>query len=511
MSRSLRELSWLLLASALLVGCFQLAERWIYRWDFSLGARYTLPLEITQPLAQLTEEVVVHAYLPLSAPPPYREIARHTHDLLRELAALNSVNLQVIDSAADRSTSQHKELLRAANEAGVDVTRLTAERGGRQVFLEVPYGVSVAYLNRREVTEPVELLSEVEFQLARALHRAIEGKAKSRIGVSQGFGEPDLINSPLAKHLATEGELIPVRLDGDPIEDEVGWLIILGATQSYGERARWLIDRLRCDGGGVVIALDHRVQSEVYTNAWSPRPTGLEPLLRRYGIDVDPRWVIADPDHPSPAPLQRDARGHVIATPHPLYPMGIGQKHAITAPINDVPIPMAPLFTLPAHADVLVRSADSAVALRGLHSLSIDEAEERAQQLQGYPLAFAIDAPVDQCLSRPPTQQAPSPQFEETRQRGVASSRLVVIGSGRRLLSADTRGLELLMNSISWVRGEEHLLSLKRRRPTPKRLSLTPDQQNSLKWLTPTLPACVMFVMTFLLRVPRARHRKYVS
>ena len=425
------------------------------------------------------------------------------------------MTLTLIDTAKDRTIPERAQLIKDAQQVDVPISRLSAEREGRQVFIETPYGISIAYLNQRAVTPPVELSSEVEYQLASALERLIERRPRSRIGVAQGFGEPDIINSPLARKLGGEGALVPVRLDADPLEDEVGTLLILGATQSYGERARWIIDRFRCDGGGVVIALDHRVQSEIFTQVWASRSTGLEPLLRRYGVEVDHRWVISDEVHPSPAPLRRDARGHIVATPHPLYPIGQTTPHPISAPLSELPVPMSPRFTLPDHAQVLIRSHPQALALKGLKGLNVHEAEASEKSSKGFPLAFAMDHVVSSCLSTPggagvntpevaPAHPGPHPDTPltdtDTQRPGIAQSRLVVIGSGRRLLSADTRGLELLLNALSWVRGEERLLTLKMRRPTPISLHLSADQQVTLKWITPLLPSILIMLLTLRLR-----------
>ena len=494
---------WIVVAMILSLGVLKLSTRWYTRIDLSPDQRYTLAEETTTLLDKLKEPLVITALLPLSAPPPYRQVAHHTQDLLEELSAIHPrVQLQLIDTARERSASARAQLLKDAQRVDVPISRLSAEREGRQVFIETPYGVSLAYLNQRAVTPPVELASEVEYQIATALERLVERRPPSRIGVAQGYGEPDIINSPLARQLGGEGTLVPVRLDGDPLEDEIGSLLILGATQSYGERARWIIDRFRCDGGGVIIALDHRVQSELFTQVWSSRPTGLEPLLRRYGVEVDHRWVIADEAHPSPAPLRRDARGHVIATPHPLYPQGIASTHPVSAPVGALPIPMAPRFKLPPQAQVLVRAHPEARALSGLKGLNIDEAEAAERHEVGFPLAFAIEEAVTSCLPPPSDSSDASPRFIEStsRKQGISPSRLVVIGSGRRLLSADVRGLDLMLNALSWIRGEERLLALKMRRPARPKLRLSAEQQLTIKWLTPLIPSLLITLLTLRLR-----------
>jgi hypothetical protein len=505
---------WFTFAASLLVALISLSERLFLKIDLSEGAQYTLSSEVTKPLKALNDPLIINAFLPLSAPPPYREIARHTSDLLHEIKSAHPmISLRVVDSAEERSEASLSILFDRAESLGIKVSQLSTERAGRRALLALPYGVSLARLNQRVVTPPVEQLQEVEYQLAIALQRLMTQRPAQRIGLAQGAGEPDLINSPLAKRLQGEGVLVPVRLDGDGIEDEVDVLLILGATKSYGERARWVIDRLLCDGGGAVIALDHRQQSHLFTKVWSPRPTGLEPLLSRYQVKVNNQWVIADPVHHSPAPLSRDARDQVIFSPHPLYPLAQAHLHPISSPLTELPIPMPPLYELPKSAQVLFQSSPHAVALRGLKNLEIDEAEETVTSAVGYPLAFALEFTVGECLKSPEAaltlSEGGSPissmNSNVTLQssRGVAPARLVVIGSGRRLLSATPRGLELLMNSIAWVRGDEHLLQLKQRRRERPKLMLSLYEQRLIRWGTPVLPSLFILFITWRVRRPK--------
>ena len=513
-------LLWILMASLSLIALIALSERKHWAYDLSEGRRFTLSKDVLEPLKMLSDPMVVRAYLPLSAPPPYRGIARHTKDLLIALDQSHTlVSLEVIDSAQEQSRERLKDLADLAERDGIRTAQLSVERAGRRVLLDVPYGVSFARLNQRVVTPPVEQMEELEYQIARAIKSLMELRPPQRIGLAQGSGEPELLNSPLAKRLEAEGTLVPVRLDAESLEDEVDVLLILGATKSYGERARWVIDRLLCDGGSVIIALDHRQQSELFTDVWSSRSTGLEPLLRRYGISLSSQWVVADSKHAAPAPLSRDARGQITFAPHPLYPIGLATDHPITASFSDLVIPMSPRFDLPPQATPLVLSYPSSVALRSLKSLRIEEAEERQHSPQGFPLAFALEFSLASCLEHPKDQTKASPpsRLLDLNPKELASdgslsqtglkekrplARLVMIGSGRRLLSAGPKGLELLMNSIAWGRRDGALLSLKRRRVERPRLDLSTSEQTLIQWGTVLVPILIVGILTMLMSSP---------
>ena len=496
---------WLSLAIASMLAMFKASERFFFKIDLSEGARYTLSAQIKQSVSDLSDPLMVTAFLPLSAPPPYRQIARHTRDLLIELKRVHPlVSLKIVDSAAERSIAERKLLLVQAQESGVQKSQISTENQGQRILLELPFGISWARLNQRVVTAPVERIQEIEYQMVIALQQLMSLRPAPKLAIAQGNGEPDLINSPLAKRLAGEGELIPFNLNKSEPRADLDVLLILGATQSYGERARWMIDRVLCDGGGVVIALDHREQSQLFTKVWSARSTGLEKLLSRYGIKVHSQWVIADSKHPTPAPLRRDARDQIIFAPHPLYPQAFASKHPIVAPFTELTVPMAPWFEIPKTAQILLNSSPDAFALRQLASLDISEAKEQKTQRQGFPLAFALDLDLKSCLNPPQSElNASQVDFSSNHTSSTntrTQSRLVILGSGRRLLSASPLGVELFLNSIAWVRGDEAILKLKQSRKTKAKVKLSLGQQRFIQWSTALLPSLALLLLTWYIR-----------
>ena len=171
---------------------------------------------------------------------------------------------------------------------------------------------------------------------------------------------------------------------------------------------------------------------------------------------------------------------------------------------------MAPLFELPPKAVPLVLSSLESTALRSLKSLRIEEAEEEKQTVSGFPLAFAIEFRPSECLDRPSEYRSSEQQsevngrrFDQTQEVTSQPARLVVIGSGRRLLSADPKGLELLMNAIAWGRRDGSLLSLKKRRVQKPRLSLSSEEQRMIQWGSILLPIVLIVLITASVKRPR--------
>ena len=246
------------------------------------------------------------------------------------------------------------------------------------------------------------------------------------------------------------------------------------------------------------MALDARHQSEVIPKVWVPAPSGLEPLMRAYGAEVEWSWVIADEGHPTPAALTRDAQGRVLLTDHPLYPKVLAQPHLITAPFKALTLPMAPRILLPVDASPLLISHPSAVALHELRSLTIGEAKG-TQRRGSYPLSFAVERVFKSAFLTPPTP--PSGLVDPPHLiQGRGLSRWVWIGSGRRLLSASPAGIRLLMNAIDWSLGEDGLLSLKGRVSAPPEITATAEEQRLIRWGTALFPLFLLSLMTLYLR-----------
>jgi hypothetical protein len=472
-------------------GALKLSERLPWRLDLTQDARYTLSEPLIARLNGLSEPVVVSAYLPLSAPPPYRGVARHAADLLREAGrgvGRGLWRVAVIDTAAVMGEGERARLEAEAAEVGVRARALEGREGGRSVSLRVPVGVSLAQGERRERVWLPEREEEVEGALDRALTRLIERAPPRRLGVITGAGEPDILRSPLAAELAEGVELYPLTLDGPSLRGRVDAALLLGPTRPYGERARYLIDQLLCDGGGVVWALDHRAQSEVDPALWVGRPSGFESLMSAYGVEVEGRWVVADEAHAAHAALWRDAQGRPLTARQPLYPRArAGGPLGLS---GEVVSPMSPPLRLPSDAEALLTTSASAEALLDLRGLDLSAAQGR--RAGPFTLAFTLEREFQSAFKAPP---APPEGVTDPPHlsRGLGVGRVVFFGSGRRLLSADARGLEALKAGVAWALGGEGV----RARPLlpPPRVSLTPTTERALPLLAPLTPVAALGLM----------------
>ena len=240
------------------------------------------------------------------------------------------------------------------------------------------------------------------------------------------------------------------------------------------------------------MALDHRQQSEILPKVWVLTHTGLEPLLRSIGAPVNRQWVVGDLSHQRAAALTRDAQGKVLFAEHPLYPEVISTAHPISGPLHQLTVPMSPLLQVPSDGIPLLNTHSTATAFKDLRSLKITEAKDK-KEVGSVTLAYALERVFESTFEGTPSMTSDQKVNQEIAdpphlKRGQGLARLVFVGSGRRFLSADPKGLDFILAALEWVRGEEALLKLRKRRPAPPQLNATQQQRHLIQWGAAVIP-----------------------
>jgi ABC-type uncharacterized transport system involved in gliding motility auxiliary subunit len=484
----------------ILVCILSISQRDYIRIDLTKTKQYTLSLFVQNTISHVSADLLIHAFLPLSASAHYASIAQHAQDLLLDIKQLNPtrVKLKIVDSAIDLDEVEFKKMQQQAQDLNIPIQKLVTRKGGTQSSLSVPFGISFAYLNQKTQMSYLETLAEVEYQISRCIKRVVQKDRVLRIGVAQGFGEPDILNTPLWQQLSVMGEVKAVRLDHESLIGKIDILFILGAMRPYGERSRWLIDQFLCHGGGVFIALDYRQQSKVFPKIWVPQSMGLQSLFKSYGINIDWRWVVADQEKNQLAALQRDAQGQVLYEQQPLYPKTQALSHSITQGWETLAIPMAPYVQIPQDAQPLFQSYPSAIRLQDLRSLDLTQAKQQStatQQVMAFALERTFTSAFDEQLPAPSGVIDPSHITQ-----GYGKARLVWFGSGRRLLSAQPKALALFLYALDWLQGEEELLAIRQRQIQVPRLHYTRHERMMIQYVMPLMPIVLCLGVMLLVR-----------
>ncbi|MCB9542555.1 MAG: GldG family protein [Myxococcales bacterium] len=457
----------LALAAAQLVW---LAEQNPVRIDLTADARHTLAPITRALVAEAEAPIEIRAFLPSRIQPPYRASVVALADVLDALAA-EGARVVVRDPSDEGQDAA--ALDEEAAGYGIPKVAVAETAGDRRVRRELRFGVAVLYHDRQAVVGPVAVPADAEYAVARALHTAIRGGGRPVIGVAEGHGEPDIVQSPLATLLAPLGEVQPVAIDGRPLPPGLDLVLIVAPTKPFDARARYVLDQHLMRGGAVVALLDYRPASTVFPDVLVPVTTGLEPLLAHHGLVIDTDRAVVDRARPMPAPIGRDANGRVITVDHPLYPLirDLAQDHPVTRGLQSLVTPLAaPIALRPpkgAHAAALARSGPGSVTrteVRALDPASVRAAPAAGDKAVEAPGPAVVAAAVEGVLSsafseadRPPPPAVetpfggaprPEPPFLASGQR---EARLLVVTSGGRMLAAQENALLLLQNAVEWA------------------------------------------------------------
>lgn len=517
MSRAIVSVGlWALLAVQLVV----LAGLWAVRVDLTADGRHTLAPTTRALLAEAEAPVEVRAFLPAQIQPPYRAAVAAVDDVLDALRAAGA-RVVVRDPTEDARWDAEAEGY------GIEAVSVQAIEGDRPVRRRVRFGAAVLYRERQVVMGPVAQPADAEYAVARALYTAIRGTGRPVIGIAQGHGEPDIMQSPLAQLLSPLGEVRSVPVDGRALPAGLDVLLVVAPTKPFDARARYTIDQHLMRGGALVALLDYRPVSEVFPDVLVPVTTGLEPLLARYGLVVDTARTVVDRVRARPAPIGRDASGRLITVQHPLYPSirDLASDHPVTRGLRSLATPMAAPIALKPPAGVeavaLARSGPDSVLRTEVRAL--DPAGYRAPPSDGKaveaPGPGVVVAAVEGVLPsafagepRPPAPASANPFAGDARPEppfvaaGQREARVLVATSGGRMLAAQENALLLLQNAVEWAVTAGELAALRARAAEDPPLDdTTPAARAAVKYTALLLPTLGLFAFGAARRWRRRR------
>lgn len=524
-----RRLALQSLAAAILLGLAAwlangVAARWPARLDLTADQRFTLSPLTRATLAGLDAPVELHAFLPTHAQPPYSVVVRAMRDQLEDyrVAAEGRVRVHYYDPTdLDLDPAARAALAERARGYGVQQVDLQVVQGDRQLRERVYFGVAVLYRDRQVTVPPVERPEDLEYALTRALREILRGPARRPLVVfSQGHGEPDVLQSPLARVLDGVAELRNVRLDESLVPPEADALVILGPMRPFRERARYAVDRFLLQGKSVVALLDYLQQSEVFPDVLVPVTSALEPQLAHYGLDVQLTDTVLDRTRSAPAPVGRDAQGRVIAVHHPLFvaTRALAPDHTVTSRLSELVFPLAHPIEIIAAADreatVLVRGEPTArrrAQVRSLDPAPLGEPDPSLEKVGETILAVALTGPLpayyaDRPIPPPPAGAPPDPPPIVAPQ---GPARLLLATSGRRLLAAHEAALPFLQNAIDWAVADTDLAELRgRRRPDPPLAPVEATWRAAIKYGNLVVPPLLIAAFGLARRWRRQRRQR---
>lgn len=310
--------------------------------------------------------------------------------------------------------------------------------------------------------------------LASALIRLREGK-KPRIALTTGHGElpADELDPRRSGLGLLKGRLgavgadvfdLPLIREGVPPGTELA--IVAAPRSPFAPEELARLDAYMAGGGRLLVFLDH------------DGPTGLTDWLKTYQVEVGPGLII-DPR------WNYQGRPAIVVAPIPDT-----DRHPIVAPLRD--------------QWVIIPNATPLLIAGGPATAGTTRAAVAVPILKTSPWSWAESDPKDPNRQRDPRKEAPGPLTvgvavadRPQAGAGAAETPRVVVFASRHLpdniFIGNPANLDLVMNSVQWLRGRPDLVGIAPKRHVALLLTADPGLRAKLVWL-PTFLAITLLI-----------------
>ena len=432
-----------LVVLGILVAINYLSTKHNRRWDLTAARQFSLSDQTKKVLQDLKEPVHIRVFA-------RSEDFRRFHDRLDEYTYQSKqVSAEYIDPEKRPGIAQQ-----------YGVTAL-----GTVVF---------DYKGRNE-----KVTNDGEQELTNALIKVVQGR-QPKVYFTEGHGEKDTtsadrsgyngISAALGSDNFVVDKIVLAQMTAVPADADV--VIVAGPKTDFLAPE---IDMLRAylqRGGKLFVMLDPVLKAD------QPQPTGLQGLLKDWGIDAGNDVV-----------LDVSGMGRLIGTDESVPVAASYPSHPITENFNLLTAyPLARSMTpieggTNGHtAQKIVETSRSSWAETNLKSLTGGEpAKMDGADKQGpVSLAATVSAPA-------PDAPAPKDPAKDGENAPKPETRVVAFGDSDFASNAalGVQGnRDLFLNAVNWLAQQENLISIRPRDPEDRRITLTADQERRIFYLT---------------------------
>jgi gliding motility-associatede transport system auxiliary component len=432
-----------LVVLGILVAINYLGTRHNKRWDLTAAQQFSLSDQSKKILQDLKEPVKIRVFARSTDFPRFR-------DRLDEYQYQSKqVSTEYIDAEQKPAVAQQ-----------YGVTQL-----GTVVF---------EYKGRTE-----KATADGEQELTNALIKVVQGRTP-KVYFTQGHGEKDTTGSDRGGYSAIAGalkgenfvvdKLVLAQSADVPADADV--IVIAGPKTDFLEPEIGLLKKYLARGGKLFVMLDPVIKAD------QPQPTGLQALLKDWGIEADNDIV-----------LDVSGMGRLIGTDESVPVAASYPPHPITENFNLLTAyPLARSISpveggVNGHtAQKLVETSPSSWGETNIKSLTGGEAAklDEGQDKKG---PVSLGAAVSATATNIPAPKTPA----KDESAKPAETRVVAFGDSD-FSSNGWLGIrgnrDLFLNTVNWLALQENLISIRARDPQDRRITLTENQVNLIRLLT---------------------------
>ena len=281
-------LTSVLLVVAIIVMVNVLSRQFFFRLDLTADGQYTLSKATKDILRELEEPVTVTAYFSEDLPQNISRARTDFRDLLVEYASLSKgmLNYEFVDPA------DNPELEQEAAQNYIQPVLLNVREKDQAKQQKAYLGAVIKLGDQSEIIPLIQPGTAMEYELSTSIKK-LAVRDKPVVGLLQGHGEADPSSlSQVVQDLSILYQVEPIDQTADPtVAARFKAVAVVAPTDSFPPAHLQALDDYLAQGGNLFLALN-AVQGNLQNGQGTAVSTGLESWLRRYGLEVEPSFLI---------------------------------------------------------------------------------------------------------------------------------------------------------------------------------------------------------------------------
>ena len=500
MKRAERVINIVSLVIILIFGTL-LASRHGGRLDLTDKKLYTLSPATIKMLRSLKDTVNVKVIFSKDIPAPYSTHRRYVIDMLRDYSRASGGRI-VVDVVNPKDTARFEETARLY---GIPPVQMNAFENNQIQIKRVYMGLAFIKGDKIETIPVLADVNQLEYQISSTIKTLLR-EHKKVVGFLTGHGEKPL--NRLKEYLRKQYDVRTVNPEDDDLKG-VDLLVVAGPEKEFKDKELKAIDQYIMKGGKAIFLID-RVQADPQYGFGRQLNTGIERLLKNYGIDIRPSLVI---DLSAGMINVSERRGGFVFTtvvPYPFFPkiLNLNKESIITRDIDTITLAFAsPIEThgkndKEIHFEWLAKTSEQSGIVEAPFFVGITRRFSR-KDFSGpsSTVALLADGKFHSMFSK-------SKDKDLIRE---GQSRIVVVSdsdfASDEMLSAPGN-VQFVVNAIDWLSEDDSLISIRSKEVQARPIKqLSPEIERVLKYTIILLPALLAVVLGLLLWTYRKARR----
>ena len=486
-------INYLIIIFIILILINILASRFFFRLDFTQENQYTLSTATKTMLGSLDDPITVTAYFSEGLPPAIGQTKNEFKDILVEYASRSKGNIlyEFVNPNKDQTTENE------AIKAGVSSLMINVREKDQTVQKKAYLGAVVKYRGKSSVIPFIRPEESLEYVLSAAIKKLIT-KDKPTIGFIQGNGGPTLSAFQQASNeLKVLYNVEQVNLTDSTNLTRYKTLCLIAPTDTISDGKFKILDKYLSNQGHLFLAIN-RVNGDLSKAMGTEVTTGVEKWLAKFGVKIDPSFVIDSRCANVSVRQQQGAFTFDTQIPFPYLPIiSTFAKHPITKGLESVVLQFA--------SPISFTGDTSKVKFQSLAYSSEKSGTENS------PLYFNIQKKWGESdFTRPKLTVA---ALVEGKLSGDQKSKIVLIsdgdfavnGEGQQAHQVQPDNMNLMVNSIDWLSDDTGLIELRTKSVTSRPIKQMEDGTKIiLKYMNFLLPI-LLIILYGIFRIQRNR------